>query len=314
MLKQIERKLSEAVKSAALKDFDSDFDALGNQVNEVFEKVRIKLGDSIERVAPAAVVLRETRQILVDVRAIIAGSEELPGQDSTGAIRTKNQAINRMARGYLNIAEAKLADRLVRSVEGLDEPEESKFYQTECPELWTDFVGRAGLRGAPRSPSALDMTCPSCKRETEGYLRHKHGKHFVYFRCVNPACEFASKITALEVMEIDGKMLPSVHAIPYPPHVPEPGSLAEALLSSLISPVWREYRLEVKYADLGLKSLGYTLAYLSSVFGIYCPLCGCSIEGYAVVGQAKAYIRWRCTQGGCSKSQAIQVEEIAIES
>jgi len=84
------------------------------------------------------------------------------------------------------------------------------------------------------------------------------------------------------------------------------------IAASLTNPVWSEFLLEIKYAPIGMKMLGFKLVDLGAEYQ-HCSDCSDPIEGYELKAEKFTYIRWRCTNPGCIKSGTIQVEqEVAL--
>lgn len=83
------------------------------------------------------------------------------------------------------------------------------------------------------------------------------------------------------------------------------------IAASLTNPVWSEYLLEVKYAPIGMKMLGFKLVALGAEYQ-HCSDCCDLIEGYQLKAEKFSYIRWRCTNPGCLRSGTIQVAEVAL--
>jgi len=85
------------------------------------------------------------------------------------------------------------------------------------------------------------------------------------------------------------------------------------IAASLTNPVWSDYLLEVKYAPIGMKMLGFQLMALGPEHQ-HCLLCGNhkQVEGYQLKAEKFSYIRWRCTNPGCINSGSIQSEQVAL--
>jgi len=315
MLQKLEGRLAAEVRVNASKDFSNDFEALGEIIKGVFEDVRAKLGYSVSRDTPTGVVYEATGKHLSEVLTMIK-TGKAPPVKVDGVIITVNEAVVNMATSYLDRAEEALADRFLRAFPDSDggEPDPPP-YRTNDPDLWIDFSEKVA-EALGMTPHPLEFKCHSCGFNTEGYLILRHGVHFLYWRCCRPSCYFSGKITAQEICEVNGELIPAGRMLPFPPASAE--TPESRIIASLKSPVWSEYRLEAKYAGLGLKMMGFSLESLGSGFehcaplgsGFqYCSECGEPIEGYQIKGKYRAYIRWRCTNGGCLKSEAIQTEE-----
>jgi len=83
------------------------------------------------------------------------------------------------------------------------------------------------------------------------------------------------------------------------------------IAASLTNPVWSGFLLEIKYAPIGMKKLGFQLVALGEEHR-HCPDCSHTIEGYQLKAEKFTYIRWRCTNPGCVKSGTIQSEQVAL--
>jgi len=83
------------------------------------------------------------------------------------------------------------------------------------------------------------------------------------------------------------------------------------IAASLTNPVWSGFLLEIKYAPIGMKMLGFQLVALGEEHR-HCPDCSHTIEGYQLKAEKFTYIRWRCTNPGCVKSGTIQSEQVAL--
>lgn len=110
------------------------------------------------------------------------------------------------------------------------------------------------------------------------------------------------------------RMLEIVQAIKgtaQPERIQKIETMEARIAASLTNPVWSGFLLEIKYAPIGMKMLGFQLVALGAERQ-HCPDCGNPIEGYQLKAEKFTYIRWRCTNPGCIKSGTIQSEQVAL--
>lgn len=107
------------------------------------------------------------------------------------------------------------------------------------------------------------------------------------------------------------KVVQAIKATVQPERIQKVETVETRIAESLTNPVWSGFLLEIKYAPIGMKMLGFHLVALGAEHQ-HCPLCSNPIEGYQLKAEKFSYIRWRCTNPGCINSGSIQAEEVSL--